>query len=137
MGVFNGILPFKIVFIGLMNSFTCYCVFCYCYWADELFSFQLHFGRPLTCRILSFFFFGAAADWFQLVVWSGVGADGKNLTYDFSLLAANLLAANLQPNFLNVSTIGAHSESIQRSLKDHSESAKDNTHFTGGAHPCP
>ena len=121
MGVFNGILPFKIVFIGLMNSFTCYCVFCYCYWADELFSFQLHFGRPLTCRLLSFFF-GAAADWFQLVVWSGVGADGKNLTYDFSLLAANLLAANLEPNFLkweyNRSTLGEHPEVTERSLRE-------------------
>ena len=121
MGVFNGILPFKIVFIGLMNSFTCYCVFCYCYWADELFSFQLHFGRPLTCRLLSFFF-GAAADWFQLVVWSGVGADGKNLTYDFSLLAANLLAANVQPNFFkweyNRSTLGEHPEVTQRSLRE-------------------
>ena len=91
----------------------------YCYWADEPFYSQLHFGRPLTCRLLSFFF-GAAADWFQLVVWSGVGADGKNLTYDFSLLAANLLAANLQPTFFK---IGVQSEHTRRALGDHSERA--------------
>ena len=75
MGVFNGILPFKIVFIGLMNSFT--------------------FG-PSSISATSYLpplliFFGLAADWFQLVVWSRVGVESKNLTYGFPLLAANSL----------------------------------------------